>query len=108
MGSAVTSNNDVYFRIGNKWFESNECKETECLELENVVVAIYDRTNLPNCKTSETYAYKGEDLVKIKQKQDRHIPTEKRKEDRDKDRHLNPGKDRHLPTEKRKEDRHLQ
>ena len=42
---AVTGNDNTYFRIGNKWFKSDEYKEINVKEIQNVIVAIYDRSN---------------------------------------------------------------
>merc|ERR1711954_123152 len=104
---AVSSNGVTSFRVGNKWYQSNGYKETNVTILDDLILVMYDRTDLPDLEMLGKYVYQGEDLVKLRQKGDRHKDSEERKKDRhiltDKRKeHDNKG-DRHILTDKRKE-----
>ena len=70
---AISKDGFSYFRVENKWFESNEFTEIKNTAVINIEVAIYDRINMEGLN-SENFFYQGKDLEKLRNKiKDRHL-----------------------------------
>ena len=57
--SAISNVGSSYFRIGNRWFISNDCKEIKETELTGIEMVIYERADMDGVDKSENYARKG-------------------------------------------------
>ena len=65
---AVSIDGMVYFRHGNKWYQSNECIEMNVTELKDINLAVYDKVTLIDYDVSEKSVYQGEELEKKRKK----------------------------------------
>ena len=52
---AISKDGFSYFRVGNKWFESNQYTEIRKTEVNNIEVAIYDRKDMEGLANSENF-----------------------------------------------------
>ena len=68
---AISKDGFSYFRVGNKWFESNQYTEIRKTEVNNIEVAIYDRKDMEGLANSENFFYQGKDLEKLRNKTQR-------------------------------------
>ena len=63
---AISMVGSSYFRIGNRWFISNNCNEIFQTEVKGIEIAIYERNDMKDGDKSETFLYKGSELEKLR------------------------------------------
>ena len=59
---AISKAGSSYFRIGNRWFISNDCYEIFQTEVKGIEFAIYERSDMEDGYKAEKFFYKGTTL----------------------------------------------